>query len=157
MRRSRAVILALLLIAIAGPVARAQTDVGISIISLQALNFGLLIPGVPEHIDVTDVPRRAMLVLTGAGTVDITLVLPRALTSRTGDEIPILFGSSDAARLSSPAGAVTVLNALQVNRVQITVDRPLYIVIGGCATAATIQHPGSYTAAVALIVSQPGT
>ncbi|MEP6990900.1 MAG: hypothetical protein ABJA80_08235 [bacterium] len=157
MRRRRALILAILLIAIPVPAARAQTGAGISIISLQSLSFGLLIPGVPEHIDVTDVSRRAMLVLTGSGPVDITLVLPRALTSQAGDEIPIRFANSDAALLASPAGPATVLNALQVNRVQVAPDRPAYIVIGGSVTAAAIQRPGSYNAAVAIIVTQPGT
>jgi hypothetical protein len=157
MRRNRGRIIAILLIATLVPAARAQTAAGISMISLQPLSFGLLIPGVPEHVDVTDVSRRAMLVLTGSGSADLTLVLPRALTSRTGDEIPIRFGIADAALLSSTAGPATVINAFQVNRVQIAPDRPLYIVVGGSVTAATIQRPGSYSAAVALIVSPPGT
>src|SRR3954471_20304852 len=146
MRRSRAFVLAILLIALTVPAAWAQVPAGVSIISVQPLSFGLLIPGVPEHIDITDVTRRAMLVLTGSGTVDLTLVLPGALISRTGDEIPIRFGTSDAALLASPAGPATVLNALQVNRVQITPDHPVYIIVGGSATATTIQRPGTYNA-----------
>jgi hypothetical protein len=157
MRRSRALVLATLLIALPLPAARAQASVGVSVISLQPLSFGVLIPGVPEHVDVSDVSRRAMLVLTGSGTVDLTLVLPRALTTRSGDEIPIRFGTSDAALLASPGGPVTLLNALQVNRVQITPDHPVYIVVGGSVTATTIQRPGNYNAAVVLVVSQPGT
>ena len=156
MRRRRALALAALLIALPFSASRAQ-GTGVSIIALQPLSFGVLIPGVPEHVDVTDVTRRAMLVLTGSGTVDITLVLPRALTTRTGDEIPIRFGTADAALLASPGGPVTLLNALQVNRVQIAPDRPMYIVIGGSVIASTIQRPGSYNAAVTLVVSQPGT
>lgn len=156
MRKRRALVLAAFLITLPVPAARAQSA-GVSIISLQPLSFGVLIPGVPEHVDVTDVSRRAMLVLTGSGTVDITLVLPRSLTTPSGDEIPIRFGTTDAALLASPGGPVTLLNALQVNRVQITPDRPVYIVIGGSVTATTVQRPGNYTAAVALVVSQPGT
>ena len=157
MRRSHALVMAALLIAFPVPAARAQSAGGVSIVSLQPLSFGVLIPGVPEHVDVADVSRRAMLVITGSGTVDLTLVLPRVLTTRAGDEIPITFGTADAALLASPGGTVTLLNALQVNRVQITPDRPVYIVIGGSVTATTIQRPGSYSAAVALVVSQPGT
>ena len=148
--------LATLLIAHQASGARAQNAAGVSIISLQPLSFGVLIPGVPEHVDVTDVSRRAMLVLTGSGTVDLTLVLPGALTTRSGDEIPIRFGTADAALLASPGGPVTLLNALQVNRVQVTPDHPVYILIGGSVTATTIQRPGNYTAAVALVASQPG-
>jgi hypothetical protein len=157
MKRSRALVLATLLIALRVPAARAQASAGVSVISFQPLSFGVLIPGVPEHVDVTDVSRRAMLVLTGSGTVDLTLVLPRALATRSGDEIPIRFETSDAALLATPGGPVTPLNALQVNRVQITPDHPVYIVVGGSVTATTIQRPGNYNAAVVLVVSQPGT
>lgn len=157
MRRSLGLIFVALLITFRVPAARAQAAAGVSVISLQPLSFGLLIPGVPEHVDVTDVTRRAILVLSGSGTVDITLVLPQALTTRSGDEIPIRFGASDAAILASPGGPVTPLNALQINRVQVTPDHPVYIVVGGTVTASTIQHPGSYNASVVLVVSQPGT
>ena len=156
MRRSRGLVLAALLITFRVSAARAQAP-GVSVISLQPLSFGVLIPGVPEHVEVTDVTRRAMLVLSGSGSVDITFVLPGALTTRSGDEIPIRFGNADAAILASPGGPVTPLNALQINKVQVTSDHPVYIVVGGSVTASTIQRPGSYNAAVVLVVSPPGT
>ena len=157
MRRVRTLALAALLVTLPLTAAHAQASSGVSMISLQQLSFGQLIPGVPERIAVTDVARRAMIALTGSGTVDLTLLLPAALRTRTGDEIPIQFGSFDVATLSSPGAEPAILNLRQVNRIQVTAGHPVYIVVGGTALASTIQRPGSYSATVSLVASQPGT
>ncbi len=157
MRRVRNLALSALLVTLPLSAAHAQATSGVSIVPLQQLSFGQLIPGVPERIAVTDVARRAMIALTGSGTVDVTLLLPAALSTATGAEIPIQFGSLDVALLASPGAAPAVLNLRQVNRVQVTPDHPVYIVVGGTAVASTIQRPGSYSAIVSLVVSQPGT
>lgn len=157
MRGVRTLALAALLITLPLSAAHTQASSGVSMVSIQPLSFGQLIPGVPERIAVTDVARRAMIALTGSGTVDVTLLLPAALTTATGAEIPIQFGTLDAALLASPGAAPAALNVRQVNRVQVTPDHPVYIVVGGTAVASIIQRPGDYSAIVSLVVSQPGT
>ena len=92
---------ALLLASWATPIA-AQSAQVVSIVPVQSLSFGLLLPGLREVVRVTDVGRRAVVALAGNTAVDVVLVLPSAMESPGGDRIPLQFSPSDAA-ISSPA------------------------------------------------------
>jgi hypothetical protein len=138
------------------PVA-AQSPQTVSIIPVQSLSFGLLLPGLREAVSVSDVSRRAVVALAGSGPVDVALVLPTSMETATGDRIPLRFSASDAALLSTSGSTLSQLDPLQVNRVQLGNDRTVLFVLGGTAVTSATTRPGHYTARVALLINHPGT
>ena len=147
---------ALLLASWSAPAA-AQTKQTVSIVPVQSLSFGLLMPGLREAVPVTDVSRRAVVALAGDGPVDVALVLPSAMETPAGDRIPLRFSASDAALLTTSGHTLSQLDPLQVNRVQLGNDRTVLFVLGGTAVTSASTRPGHYTARVALLVNHPGT
>ena len=137
--------------------ATAQAKQSVSIVPVQSLSFGLLVPGLRGAVAVTDVSRRAVVALAGNGPVDVALVLPGALETTTGERIPLRFASTDAALLSTSGTTLSSLDPLQVNRVQLGNDRTVLFVLGGTAVTSASTRPGHYTARVALLVNHPGT
>jgi hypothetical protein len=137
--------------------ASAQAVHNVSIIPVQNLSFGLLLPGIRNVVPVTDVSRRAVVALAGDGPVDVVLVLPEALETASGDRIPLRFSASDAALLSATGTTLSPLDPLQVNRVQLGNDRTVLFVLGGTAQTTAMTRPGHYSARVALILNHPGT
>lgn len=153
----RHALIAVLLLTSWGAAAQSQTAQSVTVIPVQSLSFGLLLPGVPEVVPATDVARRAVVALSGSGPVDVTLVLPTSLVTPDGGSIPLHFGTADAGLLPTIASPVVALNPFQVNRVQLTADRAAHVVLGGSALPSRGQRPGHYSARVLVIVSQPGT
>jgi hypothetical protein len=137
--------------------AHAQSKQAVSIIPVQSLSFGLLLPGLREAVSVTDVSRRAVVALAGDGPVDVALVLPSAMETPTGERIPLRFAANDAALLTTSGTTLSQLDPLQVNRVQLGNDRTVLFVLGGTAVTSATTRPGHYTARVALLVNHPGT
>jgi len=155
-RTGLGVLFALLLASWATPIT-AQSSQAVSIVPVQSLSFGLLLPGLREVVRVTDISRRAVVALAGNSSVDVVLVLPNAMESASGDRIPLQFSSSDAAILTTSGNALAQLDPLQINRVQLGNDRTVLFVLGGTAVTSATTRPGHYTARVALLVSNPGT
>ena len=137
--------------------AQANSKGTVSISPVQNLAFGLLFPGRREAVPTTDVSRRAVVALAGSGPIDVTLVLPTALQTPTGDRIPLSFSSSDAALLTTSGATLKQLDPLQVNRVQLGNDRTVLLVLGGTAATTANTRTGHYTARVAILVNHPGT
>jgi hypothetical protein len=135
----------------------AQSSKSVTITPVQSLSFGLLVPGRREVVPVTDMGRRAVVALSGQGPVDVTLVLPSALETTTGERITLQFAAGDAALLDTGGNSLGTLDPRQVNRVQLGNDRTVLFVLGGTAVTTTTTRPGHYAARVALIVNQPGT
>ena len=135
----------------------AQAAQSLSIVPVQDLAFGLLLPGRREAIATTDVSRRAVVALAGTGAVDVALVLPDALETHTGDRIQLSFSTGDAALLTTGGAMLAPLDPLQVNRVQLDGDRTVLFVLGGTAVTSHVTRPGRYTARVTLLLSNPGT
>ena len=138
-------------------IAGAQSKQTVSINPIQNLAFGLLLPGLREAVPVSDVSRRAVVALSGSGPIDITLVLPGALQTATGDRIPLSFSSSDAALITTSGTTLKQLDPLQSNRVQLGNDRTVLLILGGTATTSTTTRTGHYTARVTLLATHPGT
>jgi hypothetical protein len=155
-RRGWPLLLALLLASWPMPLA-AQSPQSTSIVSLQDLSFGLLVPGIRNVVSVSDVSRRAVVALAGTGSVDVVLVLPSALETTAGDRIPLRFTSGDAALLNTSGSTLSTLDPLQANRVQLGNDRTVLFVLGGTALSTPMTRPGHYVARVALIINNPGT
>ena len=137
--------------------ADAQSPESVSIVPVQSLTFGLLLPGHRESIRVTDVSRRAVVALAGTGAVDVSLILPSAMQTASGERIPLLFSAGDAALLTTSGTTIGTLDPLQVNRVKFGNDRTVLFVLGGTAVTAATTRPGHYTARVTLLVNRPGT
>jgi hypothetical protein len=137
--------------------AAAQPKRTVSIVPVQSLSFGLLLPGLQEAVAVTDVSRRAVVALAGSGPIDVALVLPTAMETPAGDRIPLSFSTRDAALITTSGSTLSQLDPRQVNRVQLGKDRTVLFVLGGTALTSATTRPGRYTARVAMLVNHPGT
>lgn len=151
------VLTALALVVLQGARSAAQTPSGTSVIAVQPLAFGVLLPGVADAVPITDVARRATLILTGSGSVNVRLVLPHALVAFGEGSIPLRFRAGDAGVVPSLGGAPVPLNPHRVNRLELSPDRALLFLLGGAASPSSTQRAGRYSARVAVIISQPGT
>ena len=137
--------------------AAAQPKRTVTLVQVQSLSFGLLVPGRQEAVAVTDVSRRAVVALSGSGPVDVALVLPTAMETPTGDRIPLSFSTRDAALITTSGTALSQLDPRQVNRVQLGNSRTVLFILGGTAITSAATRPGRYTARVAMLVNHPGT
>jgi len=155
-RRGWSTLVALLLASWPIPAA-AQAPQTVSIVPVQNLSFGLLLPGFQNAVSIGDVSRRAVVALAGNGPVDIAVVLPTALETTSGDRIDLHFSASDAALLSAAGSTLSPLDPRQINRVQLGNDRTVLFVLGGTAQTTAMTRPGHYAARVALIINHPGT
>jgi hypothetical protein len=135
----------------------AQPKRTVSIVPVQSLSFGLLMPGLQEAVAVTDVSRRAVVALSGSGPIDVALVLPAAMETPAGDRIPLTFSTRDAALITTSGSTLSQLDPRQVNRVQLGKDRTVLFILGGTAVTSATTRPGRYTARVAMLVNPPGT
>jgi hypothetical protein len=153
-------LLALVLCAGAPRAGFTQSGAPSEVVLLQGrqLLFGSLIPGVPERVSVSDAARRAELVIEGAGTVELMLLLPDELASAQGGRVPLRFGPGDAAVLAP--GSVEAV-AFDPNRpVTVTLDPergPTRILIGGTALAGESHIGGTYHATISVAVVNSGT
>jgi len=141
---------------LAGGSAAAQSE-NVAAVPVKGLTFGPLIPGVPEAVSVRDAARRAEVVLEGEGSADVLLVLPRALVSRTGGTIPLLFGPEDGALVLTPSGGLSPVDPLRSTRVRLTGSVPVRLLLGGTAKPAREQPAGEYSTTIVVIVSHAGT
>jgi len=137
--------------------ASAQAPQNVSIVSVQNLSFGLLLPGLRNAVSIADVSRRAVVALAGNGPMDIAVVLPSALETANGDRIPLQFTAGDAALVSPTGTTLAPLDPRQINRVQLSNDKTVLFVLGGTAQTTAMTRPGHYAARVALILNHPGT
>lgn len=155
-RTGRHALLALILASWPSLVA-AQPKRTVSIVPVQSLSFGLLLPGLQEAVAVTDVSRRAVVALDGTGPVDVSLVLPSALETPTGDRIPLSFSTRDAALITTSGTSLSQLDPRQVNRVHLGKAGAVLFILGGTAVTSATTRPGHYTARVGMLVNHPGT
>ncbi len=131
-----------------------QGGAGASVV--KQLEFGTLLPGMPEVITVNDVLRRAEVVVGGTGAVDVRLILPTEMVSPTGARVPLYFGTADAAWSQGPSVTPTPFNPHEVKRVTLAPGRPdVRIYLGGTARVPADQLPGPYTATVTILVTRP--
>ena len=155
-RRSAWLVAALLLGSGAWSVG-AQAGGSTMVVPVQPLTFGNLLPGVPEAVSIHDVPRRAVIALSGSSAVDVAFLLPAALESPDGGSIPLQFGSADAALMPSVVSPPLPINPHESRRVVLAPDHSTHLILGGLALPARGQRPGHYSARVIVLISQPGT
>ena len=137
---------------------QAPVPASVEAVMVQELTFGPLIPGVPERVPVTDAARRAEIVLTGEGTVELAIVLSDAMTSPGGTRIPLRFGALDGAILRNASTAPVTVNPQGTIRVTLQgADTPTRLLIGGTALPSSAQAAGTYRTRMVLMVVNAGT
>jgi len=132
---------------LAAPMAlRAQTVVG-----LQNLDFGAVIPGVPTIVAPTDAARAGQFRIGGVfiRNVTITFTLPTVMNGPLGATMPITFGNTDGGystffQANTPFNPNTPYNE--------TVIFAATIVLGGRVTPSPTQRGGSYSANIVMTV-----
>ena len=135
--------------------ARAQVNA----VPQKDLEFGLLMPGVPNRVLVSDVARRAEWLLTGRGNTTVSFVLPTFMQGPAGAVMPLLFQAGDAAWIRQMAGGggggMTTEDPNTPFSVNVPNRQTLRLFLGGTAQPATTQTAGSYTATITVIIAQP--
>lgn len=125
-----------------------------SLAASQPLDFGQLLPGRPEVVTVDDAWRRAEVKMVTSGNVDIRLVVPTALTTPQGAQIPLTFRLGDGAVLYRNSRVAT-FDPNQSVRVRIPPGHgEASILVGGTATPSPSQPAGVYRATLVVVVTQ---
>lgn len=125
---------------------------------VQGLTFGQLLPGVAQSIPVTDASRRAEIMVTGSGRIDLVLVLPDAMVSRTGARLPLRIGAADGAILRSAGAAPVPVNPLEPIRLDLdAAGGQVRLLLGGTVFPAQGQPAGAYGTRLRLVSISAGT
>lgn len=160
MTRSRFALVLALWGGLTGGRAQAQAPKALTVeaVPTQGLAFGSLLPGVPETVGIDDAGRRAEVVLSGEGGIELSMMLPGAMVSANGARIPLRFQPRDGAILRNSSSGLLPLNPLETSRLRLDpAQGPLRILLGGTALPAPDQAAGRYTATIVLVVNPPGT
>lgn len=144
------------LAALAGTVpAAAQSAASVS--AVQPLDFGNLLPGVPETVTVDDAWRRAEVGLVASGNVTIRVVVPAALVSRDGARIPLTSRFGDGV-VRYKNDRLATFDPNQPVRVRIPPGHgTASVLVGSTANTSSTQPAGVYTATMVVVVSPTDT
>lgn len=129
------------------PVAlRAQTVVGV-----QNLSFGNVIPGVPTVVAPTDAVRAGQFRISGVilRNVTISFTLPTVMNGPLGATMPISFANTDGGFSTLFQGNTPFNPNTPYNE---TVVFNATIVLGGRVNPSPTQRGGSYTANIVMTV-----
>lgn len=130
----------------------------ITMVTERGLSFGLLIPGRTEVVGIGDVQRRALVWISGAGQVQLGLVLPQQLTTAEGNTLPLSFRPGDAGILYPSSSVPQVFDpraGVQLNLSQ--AGGNVGLVVGGSALVAPPQPAGDYTGKIVVVITNPAT
>lgn len=123
---------------------------------VQNLDFGGVTGGIPEIVRTTDTWRRAEVRLEGSGQLNVRFILPTALVSTTGAQLPLTFGAADGAYASPKQPTPTPFNPAAGTKINLTASGgAASVFLGGTASAATGQPAGRYSGTIVLVVAPP--
>ncbi len=124
----------------------------------QDLTFGTVLRGVPTAVGPFARSAGRWEIRGGSLTeVRIDLVLPVALLSASGAELPLSFGSADGASSTHPQGRDARAFDPQLPLITRFDQRgKLYIFLGGTVLPGAAQPAGEYAATISLTVSYTG-
>ncbi len=149
---------ALLVFALALASAGVDAQDALSVRGRRDLTFGTVLRGVPTVVEplVRSAGRWEIRGESNA-EVRIDLLLPVSLTSASGAELPLSFGSADGAFSFHPVGKPARVFDPQLP-VIMAFDRrgKLYVFLGGTALPEAMQPAGDYAATISLTVSYTG-
>ena len=125
-----------------------------SVIGLQPLAFGVVLPGVPSTVLKTDPVKAGRFTILGAANqrVNLDLILPANLTG-PGTPMPLTFGPGSAgyAEVNDPAQASN-WNPKNTANKRLSPGGQGWVFLGGTVSPAAGQTPGTYTNTVVLVV-----
>jgi hypothetical protein len=131
----------------------------VSVLPVQGLRFGALVPGARSVVSPLDGQRRATLELVGAGHLTLVFELPDGLAA--GDaRLPLRFGPGDG-RITFPRSN-RVIEFDPSMPVSFSIPPEFggaTVYVGGAAEPVPGQAPGSYGGAVTVqvLVANPAT
>lgn len=127
-----------------------------SLLPVKGLDFGVLQTGVSSHVSPDDAGR-AIIDVVGSGRLSIRLLPPSAMTSPTGNVLPMDVLAGDAL-LRLRNGTSYPLIPGETTEINIPGGlAPAVIHVGGTAHPSVEQAPGIYTATIVIQIVSPGT
>jgi hypothetical protein len=130
-------------------------------LAVNDLSFGTVLPGIPSSVNVRDPRHAGLFEIHGpAGAcVRIEFVLPTALTSEQGAQMPMSFGFGDGfadfSRGRPPRGRLFDPHAPVVE--SLGPNGRLYVRIGGTVRPGRPQASGTYSATISLTIFNLGS
>lgn len=147
-------IVALAAALVAAAPARAQ----VMVFPRQPLTFGTLLPGTPVSVPPTNVTRRAELELIGSGNVTVTVAVPAVLVRAGGGTLPLSYSATDGIYKRFKASGETYFQPGTTFSFNIPSGQGgAWVWIGGRASPAPTQIPGTYTGIITVTVITVGT
>lgn len=126
-----------------------------TVVPVQGLRFGPLIPGASSRIGTADVGQRGELQVEGSGQYQVQFILPEAMVSAGGATIRLDFGPSDAVVVRGTAGSPLVFDPQVGTSLSLTGNvREAQLFLGGTAFPSPNQAAGSYSANITVLVAR---
>lgn len=123
---------------------------------VQNLDFGGVTSGIPEVVRTSDAWRRAEVRLEGSGQTSVRFILPTALVSPAGVQLPLVFGATDGAYVSPKQPTPTPFDPAAGTKINLTASGgTASVFLGGTARATTGQPAGRYSGTIVLVVAPP--
>jgi hypothetical protein len=138
--------------------ALAQAGRKIRVDGIRPLAFGALLSGAPTTVLRTDPANSGQFDLTAQNNdvVILTFSLPSSMSGPSGASLPLSFSGSDAGFSPSQSiGAQVTFDPRQSYVATMSQQGRGSVFLGGTATPAFNQRPGSYSATITLTVMYP--
>jgi len=172
---SALIVVALLAMMAGGPVEAQEVATGganatvlavLAVTSVQDLNFGNVLQGVPATADIDVVAEAGDFQVAGAAGNEVALYLqlPEYLWNSTNtDRMIIAFGSTDceidpflAGDAATKSGSETVEDPYNLTATALGADNGLHVYLAGTVYPAVDQAVGAYTADIVLTAAYTG-
>lgn len=128
----------------------------LTVTGIRALNFGTVIPGIPQVVLRTDAVNSGQLDMKypNRANVEIDFTLPTVMVGPAGATLPLSFGGSDAGYSSTQSiGSQVGFDPTQPFFTQLPNNGRASVFIGGRASPSASQRAGSYTATLTVSVT----
>jgi len=158
------VLIALAFIEVRAAQAQTTRDVRVArplvVLARRDLSFGTVLPGIPSTVATTDVRHAGLFEIQGSrnGVARVELVLPAALISRGGADLPLAFGPGDATAATDRGrfhGAQ--FDPREALTMTLGPSGKLYVHLGGTVLPRRQQPGGAYQATIYLTVYDLGS
>jgi hypothetical protein len=129
-------------------------------IARRDLSFGTVLPGIPATVQTTDVRCSGLFEINGSKheAVRVELLLPSALESAAGQELPIAFGPGDGDAATDRGRFHGVpFDPRQPLIATLGASGKLFVRLGGTALPLRTQADGTYRAAIILSIFDLGS
>lgn len=126
----------------------------------QDLTFGMLLPGIPATVP-SEHPRHAGLFEvrgTKRAATRIEFLLPSAMTSSAGQQLPLAFGPADGSfGFSRGRGQQVPFDPRTPLIAALGPNGKLYLKLGGTAVPSRVQNSGTYATTISITIFDLGS